>query len=159
MGYSKRQYVTAAFEELGLASYVFDLSPEQLEGALRRLDAMMAQWNGQGIRLSYPLPGDPENSDIDSETSVPDSANEAIITGLAVRLAPSIGKTAQPETKATAKAAFDVLASRACQPIEMRLPTSMPAGSGTKPWRRDQPFLYPTDPGIDSGSDGQIEFT
>jgi hypothetical protein len=159
MGYSKRQYVTAAFEELGLASYVFDLSPELLEGALRRLDAMMAQWNGQGIRLSYPLPGSPENSDIDAETSVPDSANEAIIAGLAVRIAPSIGKVAQAETKVTAKAAFDVLASRACQPIEMRLPASMPSGSGTKPWRRDQPFLYPTDPGIDAGSDGQIEFT
>jgi hypothetical protein len=151
--------VTAAFEELGLASYVFDLSPEQLEGALRRLDAMMAQWTGQGIRLSYPLPGSPENSDIDAETSVPDSANEAIVAGLAVRLAPSIGKVVQAETKVTAKAAFDVLASRACQPIEMRLPTSMPSGAGTKPWRRDQPFLYPTDPGIDAGSDGQIEFT
>lgn len=159
MGYSKRQYVTAAFEELGLASYVFDLSPEQLEGALRRLDAMMAQWNGQGIRLAYPLPGSPENSDIDAESTVPDSANEAIITGLAVRLAPSIGKAASPETKAIAKLAFDVLASRACQPIEMRLPASMPSGSGTKPWRRDQPFLYPQSVDIESGGDGYIEFS
>ena len=159
MGYSKRQFVVAAYEELGLASYVFDLTPEPIEGALRRLDAMMATWNAQGIRLSYPIPGSPENSDIDAETTVPDSANEAIITGLAVRLAPSIGKSVHPETKVAAKFAYDALAARACQPIEMRLPTSMPSGSGTKPWRRDQPFLYPTDPGIDAGNDGQLDFT
>ena len=35
MGYSKRQFVAAAFEEIGLASYVFDLQPEQLQSALR----------------------------------------------------------------------------------------------------------------------------
>ena len=40
MGWTKRQFVTQAFEEIGLASYVFDLTPEQLQSALRRLDAM-----------------------------------------------------------------------------------------------------------------------
>jgi len=74
MGYSKRQFVTAAFEEIGLASYVFDLNPEQMESALRRLDAMMADWNAKGIRLGYPLPSSPQNSDLDEQTNVPDSA-------------------------------------------------------------------------------------
>jgi hypothetical protein len=54
MGYTKRQFISAAFEEIGLASYVFDLQPEQLQSALRRLDAMMADWNAKGIRLGYP---------------------------------------------------------------------------------------------------------
>ena len=27
MGYSKQQFVTAAFEEIGMAAYVFDLAP------------------------------------------------------------------------------------------------------------------------------------
>ena len=56
MGYKKRQFISAAFEEIGLASYVFDLQPEQLQSALRRLDAMMADWNAKGIRLGYPAP-------------------------------------------------------------------------------------------------------
>ena len=30
MAWTKRQIVTQAFEEIGLASYVFDLEPEQL---------------------------------------------------------------------------------------------------------------------------------
>lgn len=56
MGWTKRQFVTQAFEEIGLASYVFDLTPEQLDSALRRLDTMIASWNALGIRLGYPLP-------------------------------------------------------------------------------------------------------
>lgn len=51
MAYTKRDIVAMAFEEIGLAGYVFDLQPQQLEGALRRLDSMMATWNGKGLRL------------------------------------------------------------------------------------------------------------
>jgi len=99
MGYTKRQFISAAFEEIGLASYVFDLQPEQLESALRRLDAMMADWNAKGIRLGYPLPSSPQDSTLDEETLVPDSAYEAIICSLGIRLAPSFGKQVMIETK------------------------------------------------------------
>jgi len=159
MGYSKRQFVEAAFEELGLASYIFDLSPERLNSALLRLDSMMAFWNGKGLRLSYPLPGSPENSDIDAESSVPDFANDAIILNLAIRLGPSMGKSVPSETKASAKQAFDTIVMRFAHPLEMALPNTMPAGAGTKSWRRDNAFLYPVAPTIDAGSDGPIEFT
>ena len=77
MGWTKRQFVLQAFEEIGLASYVYDLTPEQLNSALFKLDAMMGTWNGKGIRIGYPTPGDPESSDLDAQTNVPDSANEA----------------------------------------------------------------------------------
>ena len=55
MSWTKRQFINAALEEIGLASYVFDIQPEELESALRRLDAMMADWNAKGIRIGYPL--------------------------------------------------------------------------------------------------------
>lgn len=159
MGYSKRQFVTAAFEEIGLASYVFDLQPEQLQSALNRLDAMMADWNGKGIRLGYPLPGSPQYSDLDEPSEVPDSANEAIFTNLAIKLAPSYGKSVMPETKVTAKESYNTLLMRATTPLEMQLPGTMPAGAGNKPWRNyDNPFLQrPVDPVL-AGQDGPIEF-
>lgn len=159
MGYSKRQFVTAAFEEIGLASYVFDLSPEQLESALRRLDAMMAEWNAKGIRLGYPLPGSPESSDLDAESTVPDSANEAIITGLAIRIAPSLGKQLMSETKVTAKMAYNTLLARACQPIEKQLPGTMPAGAGNKPYGDLDQFISKPEFPLEVGSDGPIDFT
>jgi hypothetical protein len=141
MGYSKRQFVAAAFEEIGLASYVFDLQPEQLQSAMRRIDAMMADWNGKGIRLGYPLPNSPQDSDLDEPTLVPDWANEAIITNGAVRLAPGYGKVVMPETKAVAKDSYNTLLQRATMPPEQQLPATMPAGAGNKPWRvYDNPF-------------------
>lgn len=159
MGYSKRQFIEAALAEIGLASYAFDLQPEQLEAARRRLDAMMADWNGKGIRLGYPIPSSPQDGSIDEQTNVPDSAYEAIICNLGIRLAPSYGKAVMPETKATAKQGYDVLLSRATFPLEQQLPGTMPSGAGNKPWRiYDNPFLRPPVNPVTAGPDGPIEF-
>lgn len=159
MGWTKRQFVVQAFEEIGLASYVFDLGPEQMESALRRLDSMMATWNSKGIRLGYPIPSSPQDSNLDAETGVPDSANEAIYLNLGIRLAPSFGKTVSADTKATAKMAYDNLLSSAAMPMEQQMPANMPAGAGNKPWRNtDNPFLTPPVDPLLAGQDGPIEF-
>ncbi len=159
MGYSKRQFLTAAFTEIGLASYVFDLQPEDLESAIRRLDSMIADWNGKGIRLGYPLPGSPQDSDLDAESQVPDSANEAIITNLAMRLAPSYGKQVSALTLVTAKNAYNTLLSRATLPYEQQMPGTMPSGAGNKPWRvYDNPFLAPPVNPVLTGPEGPLEF-
>lgn len=158
MSWTKRQFVEQAYEEIGLAGYVFDLSPEQLQAALRRLDAMLATWNGKGIRIGYPIPSSPENSDLDDETSVPDSANEAIYTNLAIRIAPAVGKTVSQDTKAAAKAAYDVLMMRAAIPPEMQLPRTMPSGAGNKPWRYDDEYIRPPVDPLLAGDDSIIEF-
>ena len=159
MGYTKRQFISAGFEEIGLASYVFDLGPEQLQSALRRLDAMMADWNAKGIRLGYPLPSSPQDSSLDEETLVPDSAYEAIICSLAIRLAPSFGKTVMIETKTTAKQGYDILLQRATFPLEQQLPGTMPSGAGNKPWRvYDNPYVRPPYYPVTAGPDGPLEY-
>ena len=159
MGYSKRQFIAAAFDEIGLATYAFDMQPEQFEAALRRLDAMMADWNGKGIRLGYPLPDSPQNSDLDSKSEVPDAAFEAIICNLALRIAPSYGKQVSQQTAIAARSAYQTLLSRATMPPEMQLPGSMPSGAGNKPWRvYDEPFLRrPVDP-VMAGADGALNY-
>lgn len=159
MGYSKRQFIVAALEEIGLASYAFDMQPEQIESALRRLDSMMADWNAKGIRLGYPLPSSPQYSDVDAQSEVPDSAYEAIITNLAIRIAPSYGRDVMPDTRATAKNSYNVLLQRSTSPIEMQLPNTMPAGAGHKPWNINyDPFLKTPDDPISVGPDGNLEF-
>ena len=159
MGYSKRQFIEQAFDEIGLASYAFDLTPEQMQSAIRRLDMMMAAWNALGIRLGYPLPSDPCDSDLDEQTNVPDRANEAIYTNLAIKLAPSYGKQVMPDTKATAKESYNTLLSIAAMPHEQQLPRTMPSGSGNKPWRvYDNPFIRPPVDPVLAGGDGPIEY-
>lgn len=160
MGWTKRDFITQAFEEIGLASYVFDLTPEQLQSALRRLDAMIAGWNANGVRIGYPLPVSPNSSDIDVDTYVPDFACEAIYLGLALRLAPAYGKTVPMETKQLADMAYNNMANQVSLPImERQLPQTMPRGQGTKPWRNfNNPFVYAPTKELESGGDGNIIF-
>lgn len=157
MTWTKRQFVEAAFEEVGYASYAFDLEPEQLQAALRRLDALVATWNAKGIRLGYPIPTSPEQSNLDDETQVPDRANEAIYLNLAIRIAPMVGKVVSSDTKIGAEMGYNAMLQNYVVPNEKQFPHTLPAGAGNKPWRYDDPYLQePTDP-IDAGPDGPID--
>lgn len=158
MAYTKRQFIEAAFQEIGLASYVFDLQPDQLQSALQRLDAMMAAWNALGIRIGYPLPSSPQDSSLDEETGVPDSANQAIFSNLGIKLAPGYGKQVSIDTKVAAREAYNTLLSRAAMPSQMQLPDSMPRGAGNKPYRGDNTYLNPPVNPLLAGQDGSIQF-
>lgn len=158
MSWTKRQFVTQAFEEVGYASYAYDLQPEQLQAGLRRLEAMIGTWNGRGIRLGYPLSSNPDNASLDDATNVPDASNEAIYTNLAIRIAPIVGKTVSVETKQTARSAYMELLGRFAVPQEQQFPRTLPAGAGNKPWRQDTPFMPGPEAQIDAGTDGPIEF-
>lgn len=158
MGWTKRQFINQAFEEVGLAAYVFDLTPDQLQSAMRRLDSMMAAWNAKGIRLGYPIPSSPDDGDLDTETGVPDSANEAIYLNLGIRLAPGFGKVVSNDTKMSAKSSYDTLLARAAMPAEQQFPGTMPLGAGNKPWTLDTPFAPPPTEPLLAGQDGEITF-
>jgi len=133
VSWTKREFVEAAYEELGYASYAFSLQPEQMHGALIRLDSMMARWYGQGIRLAYPLPARPRRSELDSYTNVPDWANEAVYLNLAIRLASSIGKQVSQEMRMAAKDAYDVVLIKATENIpKVRMPGGLPMGAGNR---------------------------
>ena len=132
MSWTKREFVTQALEEIGLASYVFDLQPEQMNSARIKLDAMMAAWSAIGINVNYPLPSNLGDSDLDEDSGVMDAANEAIYLNLAIKLAPSYGKQLSVDTRISAKTAYDSLLARLVRKPEMRLPSSMPIGAGHK---------------------------
>jgi len=121
MGWTKRDIIEQAFDEIGLAGYVFDLQPQQLDSALRRLDNMMATWNGKGIRIGYALPSSPGSSDLDQESGVTDMAIEAMALNLAIRLGPGYGRAIAPETKAAATMAYKQLLMTSAQIVEQQL--------------------------------------
>jgi hypothetical protein len=137
--WTKRQIIEQAFEEIGLASYVFDITADQLQSALRRLDLMVASWQARNIQIGYPLPASPENSNIDEEIQTSLNNNEALVLNLAVRLAPAYGKSLSPDTKATAKLLYDQLLIEAAMPYEQQFVRTLPLGAGFK--RTDQVFV------------------
>jgi hypothetical protein len=149
MAYTKRDIINQAFAEIGMADYVFDLQPQQLDNALRQLDMMMATWNGKGIRVGYPLPSSPGDSDLDEVTGVTDMALEAMYLNLAIRISSGYGKTVSPDTKLAAKFAYSQLLGKSALPIEMQIGNqTVPSGAGNKGWRYyNNPYLrQPTDP-------------
>jgi hypothetical protein len=143
MAYTKRDIVSMAFEEIGLSAYVFDLQPQQLEGALRRLDGMMAVWSSKGIKTSYPIPAGFGDSDLDQLSNLTAEQVEAAAINLAVAIAPSYGKTVSPDTKALARRSYIEVLRVSSQSIEVQLnSTSIPSGAGNKGWRYyNDPFL------------------
>ncbi len=158
MAYSKRWYVTQAFAKVGLADYVYDLQPEQLQVALQLLDSMMATWDGKGIRVGWSIPNSEDASSLDDEVDVPYFAREAIFLQAGIRLAPNFGKTISAEHKLNAKQALDDLMAWTARPIPMQFPNTLPSGAGNKPWRTvDNPFLGPPLEPIEAGGDGPID--
>lgn len=158
MSWTKRQLIDQAFESIGYASYVYDLQPEQLQTAMYRLDAMVATWNGRGIRLGYPLPSNPQNSDLDMPSEAPDYAAEAIYLNLAIRIAPTVGRTIPDALRMSARIAYNEMLARNVLPCELQFPETLSFGAGNKPWRFERPFFpIPNDPVL-AGEDGPIEF-
>ena len=131
MSYTKRDLVTAALAEIGLSSYAFDLSTDQLNQALIRLDAMIAEWNARGVKLGYPIPVSVGGSSLSDDSGIPDSAWTAVITNLALQIAPSYGKNVSNQTLTTARQSWNTILALAATPIEMNL-GMIPLGSGNK---------------------------
>lgn len=130
MSYTKGNLASAALEEIGIAEYEFDISPEQRQSVIRRLDMMMAEWGARFLRLSYPITTS-VTPDPDQESNLPDWVGEAVISNLAIRIAPSYGKTVSPETRAVAKNAYTTMCGVFSKPKEMQF-NSMPKGAGYK---------------------------
>ena len=160
MTFTKLNVIQQAFTEIGLGDYVFDVAPEEIQYALRRLDGMMAQWNHKGIRVGYPLPSAYTKSNLSDDVNVSDMALEAMYTGLALRLAPSLGKQPSPDTKVMARQGYMALLANSARPIEKSLDNQLtPAGQGNKQWRfNHDPFLRKAADSLDAGPDSELEF-
>jgi hypothetical protein len=129
---TKRQIVEDAFAELALAGNVFDLTPEELQTALVRLDRMLAYWESQGVVLGYAMPDPLLGSGLDDASGVPEGAVQTIVANLAVRMAGVWGKEVSQDTRNTAKQGLDALLGAAVAPRPRALPDTLPMGAGHK---------------------------
>ena len=99
---------------------------------------MIAHWNSNQIRLRYPLPLSPIQSDLYQDTKIPDFANEAVISNLALRLAPMLGKQVPPDTRINARRSFNEVVRIFSKPVDKDDVISQPLiGAGDKYWRND----------------------
>lgn len=157
MAWSKRQICEEAYAELALAGYVFDLSPEEMQRAGRRLDTMMALWDAKGIHLGYAISDSPDSVDLEGDSQLPLSAVEPVFLNLAVRLGAGIGKQLPAATLVKAKEGYDSVVLLAAWPRQQQMPGGVPLGAGHKSWTR--PFTPVADTGpLQVADDGDLEF-
>lgn len=162
MSWTKRSIVQESFAELALAGYEFDLSPEEQQTGVRRLDLMMAEWAGpgKGLRLGYNVGLSPDGSDLDTDSGLQVYAIRTVVCSLAIDLAATFGKSVLPSTIATARSGMQQLLVSAAFPAEQQLPNTLPRGAGSKPWRTtNQPFMPTPDTSpLQVGDDGALQF-
>lgn len=131
MAWTKLDIIRQAYAEIGRPSYDFDIAPEELQAALRQLDAMLALWGGtQGIRIGFS--GGDGFGDIGVSAEVPDWSYEALYLNLALRLGASFGKSPMPMTILNAKLALDGVRARCLVPATRSL--SGYGGAGNSDW-------------------------
>lgn len=139
---TKQTLVNMAFEEIGLAGYEFDATPEEQASALRRLDALMRVWQGPGnnIRLNYNFPGIFGAGDLSDPSGIPDTAIDATIQQLALRIMPAIGKSMSPESRVAYAQNMTALRTAFVFIPQRQIPRTTAIGSGNKPFSTWNPF-------------------
>lgn len=147
MAWSKRWFIGQMLDELGYASYIYNIPPEKLQTCLNRLDTMVADWYGNGINIGWPLPTKETSSFLDQDTNVEDSAHQTIITNGAIRIAPTVGKKVSSDTANAADDGYRALQQIAILDAmkDRSVDTHLPAGAGNKTFRGRSPFLLAAD--------------
>lgn len=162
MSWTKGKLVSEAYAELALAGYEFDITPDEQQAALRRMDAMMSRWNSQGIQVGYAINAEADGSTANDDSGIPAECVEAVYLNLAVNVAASKGKALAASTKSQAKQAFDALLSRcvSMRTSQQQLASGTPRGQGRKPWRQvGAPFITsPTTDPLQNATDGGLNF-
>lgn len=122
----KRVLIEMAVEELRLAGYEFNFSPEEYVSALRRLDGIAQMFPEAG----YNAPAVFGQGEVDDPSGLLDAEVGDFALLLAESLAPTIGKTLSPTAaQRIAKARVGLLAKYAVLPVAQPA-YGTPLGSG-----------------------------
>lgn len=131
-----REIIEDAHAMLGIASDQFDLSTAEMQFGKRLLDRMMNQWSVNGNVASFS-----SSSEFDADSGIPEPIVEAVVSNLALKLAPSYGKPVPRELKVSAHAGLQSLRRQRVQVPQMKLPTSTPLGQGNRSSGYDDVFV------------------
>lgn len=128
---TKRALINLAFEEIGIASYNFDIQPEQYLSALKRLDSLISIWQSKGLELLYVLSEPIEGISLEDEAILSDEAIKPAYSNLALDLCPMFGKSPSPINLKNAHITYKNLINSNVSIIEV-LPDKYVMGSGYK---------------------------
>ncbi len=140
-GIPKSTLIDMAFDDCGIAGYSFEKTADEYVSALQKLNAMMWEWPFDQLGYIQPPVGDGNPSDA---SGVANRDTQVIVTMLAERIAPGVGKALSPEQRAARKRSFAQLCSRVSVLPRVKFPAQTVRGSGYDPYRAPgyEPFIY-----------------
>jgi len=131
---TKRQLIEQMFVECGLNGWEYDITPEEKDHALTRLDALMAELRGRDIDLSYNFPATIGGGNLNDDLGTPDQAFYGLAVLGAERLSPTMGKTQSRESRMALTSAMKAVRSAAAVLVPTVEGPDMVYGSGNR-WR------------------------
>jgi P22 tail accessory factor len=137
---TKRTIVEMAYEENSLAGYEFNYTPEELFTGLRRLDALMREWQPT-LPLAYNFSDTFGGGDLDEPAGIPDQAIDVAAKYLALRINPVMGKDMNNASVYALAAGLSALRAQALFVPTVKLPDRTPRGIGNRPWSIWSPFV------------------
>ena len=130
-GPPKRQIIEMAFSECAMAGYEFGRTPEEVNDALNRLNALMAEWKMmRGIDLGYEQP-DYGVGSAEELSGIPMETLNVVASYLALRIAPMMGAQLSGEAKANMARSLVLLESHYATITPMPRDNFTPRGLGS----------------------------
>ena len=128
-GPPKRQLIELAFGEIGSAGYEFGRTPEEVTDALLRLNALMREWPWNLLNYVQPSYGVGEPDDA---SGISYEAMNGVSAALALRIAPVMGATLSPESRANLSSAVSKIYAMTATIPSMPFAQHTPRGLGSE---------------------------
>ena len=129
---TKEAVVLRALRRAGLASSAMLLGPEpeSMADALTDLEDMIAEWEGNGIVLSYRYTGNPQQAQPSEDSGLPDWAVAPVANNLAMRLLVDNQRPIPDELSTLAFNGLQMIQSRLVEVPGLARRNDMPTGVG-----------------------------
>lgn len=149
-GPPKRQIIEIAFGDIGTAGYEFGRTPEEINDALLRLNALMREYPFSTLGYVQPFYG---VGSADDFSGIEDQWLSVVASKLALRICPMMGATMSPEAKGALASSMALLHAAAASVPTMPYPMGVPAGAGAK---RVGVFMSTDNDNIDTSDPGDM---
>lgn len=124
------EIITDALQEINVQEDEQSIQNTDFQAGLRYLNRMVNEWAARGMSLGFTT-----ITKISEQVTVPDGVLGAIVSNLAIRLAPQFDVAIPIELAATAKDGMDAVRHLTVGTEATQMPGTMPIGSGNEGYR------------------------
>ena len=133
-----QQVVSDALQEILVQADEQSIQATDMQSGIRYLNRMVNEWAALGMPLGFT-----NITKVSDFVTVPDGALSAIISNLAIRLAPQFDAAISIELAAAAKSGMNAVRDLTVTVAPTQMPGTMPLGSGNEGFNQGFEHFYP----------------